>query len=241
MTASGTRYEEAAPIVTYDRQAELPSATFGARWRWSFHSLFCMRSIFAALVLSFSSAVAAQPLRPCVPEVFPEYYRALEDVFSRSVPAASELSIILMPSFSPERAVRLREEEGRFAVYSMELSGSLIQSSIRDIPSVGRTFDFNQPSIQATISQATMPSGLARRVLTVFRDAVAQSEPGRDLVMDGTSYRIEISGRCAEAFSPKPDSESGRVVRLIWALAELSSSEELGAKEIERLLSEGTK
>jgi len=38
MTASGTRNEEATPIVTRSHPTELPSAASGSRWGRSFHS-----------------------------------------------------------------------------------------------------------------------------------------------------------------------------------------------------------
>jgi hypothetical protein len=56
-TAFGTSDEEAPPIVTYDHQAELPSAASGARWGRSFHSLDAVVSLIAIILAAAASAL----------------------------------------------------------------------------------------------------------------------------------------------------------------------------------------
>lgn len=60
---------------------------------------------------------------------------------------------------------------------------------------------------------------LAKRVLDLFeRNATKPTGPPR-LVLDGTYYRIETKGHCAEIWSPDSESGAGRLVDIAQLLA----------------------
>ena len=134
--------------------------------------------------------------------------RVLFPDLARGSRPATEFGTIMLPSFSSPHALLFQETDG----------GTLVEK--REIEFEFRLDDLTPGERSGLVTASRpIPDDVAMASTSVIRRALRNVRPHLNrTVMDGESYYFFSQDGSGRAHSPGPDTEAGKLVRLVWAL-----------------------
>lgn len=163
-------------------------------------------------VLSFD-LLAGEFLEPCSEGVwgYEERVEAIIDMATETT-IDEALSLVRRPSFAPESGVRLDNGNQVHAVHFEKLLWAEGRRSLGAL-------DFSSTQVPVRHLQAPIAPELAERIRRTFSQAILSSRRSEQFGLDGVSYSFTLpDAGCASAWSPEPESRSGRLVDLMKLL-----------------------
>lgn len=172
------------------------------------------RLLYGILAMTLSLDLAAEEfLEPCS-EGTTGYRERVETLIDTATQTTREdaLSLVRRPSFAVESGVRL---DDRNWVHAVRFKESLWAEGRR----LNARLDFSGVRVPVLHNQAPIAPELAERVRRTFNQAILSSRRSERFGLDGVSYSFTFTDAgCASAWSPEPESRSGRLVHLMELL-----------------------
>lgn len=183
-------------------------------------------------------ALAADVLEPASPRAvthFAGYEEVVQYAFRDAYRQDVRIRMIEIPSFVPELAIGVKEDNGKYSIFGIrpEISlwhvvdekGSTVDKLPTTIREVQTAIDRND--IKFKRCDAAIDSNLALRLIAVWREMLARARkpPRPELALDGTDFNFAMrSGDrdiAAKTWSPDPSTPPGMLVRIAETMTSL--------------------
>ena len=177
----------------------------------------CVKNLLLPSLIGLFHCVASaqSALEPCPTAPPNPYYDAVNRIIDKSVGKPSSLHLTSLPSFAAESGVRLVGND----VYFVQLRAQFWSESVRHQRDGSYRMDFTKPNIITRVRHAPLSLAVMKRVEGVYARAASTAENQKNMGVDGEIYLISPAGMaCAFAWSPDPNTASGRLITLMQRL-----------------------
>lgn len=178
---------------------------------------------FAFIYAVTAAAAERENLEPCETS---EYYTRIDKLMDDAVKQKARLAITVVPSYEAEAGLRIGDD----SVALVQFDKSFWRQTWVKETSGGNHQDFSLPRVQTTVDRATLRGETIRRILPLFRDAIAGAKPAARQQLDGVSYRFSVDGAgCAAIPWLGGDAKDGPLARLVKLLANHAETKDAAA------------